>query len=89
MQVGTSDGSLEQLGITILEDDKHLQAAQNLVPVVSAEFLKDNPEVADPLNEMSATLTTEDLANLNEQVDLERQKPEDVAQEYLESKGLI
>jgi osmoprotectant transport system substrate-binding protein len=30
--VGTSDGSLEELGLVILEDDKGLQVSQNLVP---------------------------------------------------------
>ncbi|MPZ62738.1 MAG: amino acid ABC transporter substrate-binding protein [Propionibacteriales bacterium] len=88
-QAGTSDGSLEQLGLVLLEDDQGLQAAQNLVPVVNSEFLDQNPDIAEPLNEMSSTLTTEDLANLNEQVDLERQKPADVAQQYLQDEGLI
>ena len=34
-------------------------------------------------------LTTEDLAALNAKVDGERQKPEDVAKEYLTGKGLL
>ena len=40
-------------------------------------------------NELSAALTTEDLAAMNLQVDLERQKPEDVAAQFLEDKGLL
>ena len=34
-------------------------------------------------------LTTEDLADLNRKVDAERQKPEDVAADYLKSKNLL
>jgi osmoprotectant transport system substrate-binding protein len=34
-------------------------------------------------------LTTEDLIELNRQVDAERQQPEDVAKAYLTEKGLI
>jgi osmoprotectant transport system substrate-binding protein len=45
--------------------------------------------VADVLNEMSAGLTTDDLATMIGKVDLERQLPEDVAREYLDSKGLL
>jgi osmoprotectant transport system substrate-binding protein len=87
--VGTSDGSLDQLGLQILEDDKGLQVSQNLVPVVSQEVVESNPDVADTLNQLSSELTTEDLADMNAAVDLERQKPEDVARTFLEDKGLI
>ena len=47
----------------ILEDDKGIQPAQNLIPAVNSDFLKDNPDIEDVLNELSQTLTTEDLAD--------------------------
>ena len=87
--VGTSDGSLDQLGLVILEDDKGLQVSQNLVPVVSQQVIEQNPDVADTLNGLSEKLTTEDLAEMNAAVDLDRQRPEDVAQQFLEEQGLI
>lgn len=86
---GTTDGSLDQLGLILLEDDQGIQPAQNLIPAVNTEFLAENSDVADALNELSATLTTDDLASLNAQVDIERQKSADVAQTYLAEKGLI
>jgi len=73
----------------ILEDDKGIQPAQNLIPAVNADFLKDHPDLGDVLNPLSQTLTTDDLATMNAQVDLERKKPEDVAQQYLEDQGLL
>ena len=85
---GTTDGTLEGLGLVILEDDKKLQAADNLVPIVNTEEAGD-PEIAEALNALSEALTTEDLATLNGKVDGERQKPEDVAREFLVEKGLI
>lgn len=88
-QVGTSDATLEELGLVLLEDDKELQNAENLVPMVNSDFLDEHPDVADVLNEMSSGLTTDDLATMIGKVDLERQLPEDVAREYLKSKGLI
>ena len=88
-QVGTSDATLEQLGLVILEDDKDLQNAENLVPMVNSDFIDANPDVADLLDEMSAGLSTEDLATMIGKVDLERQLPEDVAREYLTEEGLI
>ena len=76
-------------GSILLEDDKGIQPAQNLTPAVNAEFLADNPDLEDVFNALSEALTTEDLAEMNVKVDLERQKPEDVAQEFLEDKGLL
>lgn len=88
-ETGTTDGTLGELGLTLLEDDKGIQPAQNLTPAVNADFLADNSDLEDVFNELSAALSTEDLAEMNVQVDLERKKPEDVAQQFLEDKGLL
>jgi osmoprotectant transport system substrate-binding protein len=88
-ETGTTDGTLGDMGLTLLEDDKAIQPAQNLTPAVNAEFLADNPDLEDLFNELSDALSTEDLAEMNVKVDLERQKPADVAQEFLEGKGLL
>ena len=85
---GTTDGTLEGLGLVLLEDDKGLQLADNLVPIVNAETAGDDA-VADALNSLADVLTTEDLAALNVQVDAERQQPEDVARAYLEENDLL
>jgi osmoprotectant transport system substrate-binding protein len=86
--VATTDGTLESFALVLLEDDKALQLADNLVPVVNSETAGDEA-IAEALNALADVLTTEDLARLNAQVDAERQQPADVAQAYLEEKGLI
>lgn len=88
-ETGTTDGTLEDLGLVLLEDDKGIQPAQNLTPAVNSDFLADNGDIEDIFNELSSTLTTDDLAAMNVQVDLERKKPEDVAQQFLQDKGLL
>lgn len=88
-QSGTTDGTLADQGLVLLEDDKGIQPAQNLIPAVNSDFLADHSDVADLLNELAAVLTTDDLVELNAQVDVERQQPEDVAKTYLEDKGLL
>ena len=45
--------------------------------------------MADPLNELMSKLTTEALTQLNAQVAVDRQKPEDVAQQWLSDNGLL
>lgn len=88
-QVGTSDGSLDDLGIVVLEDDKDWQNAENLVPVVNTKWLEANPGAEAALDKLSATLTTEDLTALNAKVDGERQEASTVAEDYLKEKGLV
>ncbi|MFD4026335.1 ABC transporter substrate-binding protein [Streptomyces sp. NPDC058576] len=82
----TTDAVLD--GLVFLEDDKKLQNADNVLPVLNTKDAGD-PEIAAALGKLTDTLTTEDLAELNRKVDAERAKPADVAKEYLESKNLI
>lgn len=86
---GTTDGTLAALGLVVLEDDKGLQNADNLIPVVNAEGPAGTDEVAELLNALSAELSTEDLAELNRRVDEDREQAADVAKSYLEEKGLL
>jgi osmoprotectant transport system substrate-binding protein len=88
-ETSTTDGTLESQGLVLLPDDKQIQPAQNLVPMVSTAFLDQHPDVADPLNELMSKLTTEDLTQLNAQVSVDRQKAEDVAQQWLSDNGLV
>jgi osmoprotectant transport system substrate-binding protein len=88
-QTGTTDGTLADQGLVLLEDDQGIQPAQNLIPAVNSAFLADHPDIEDVLNELSSTLTTEDLGQLNAQVDVERMQPAEAAKAYLEDKGLI
>ena len=84
----TTDATLDAYGLVLLEDDKKLQNADNVLPVVNARDA-GAPEVATALDGLTRTLTTADLAELNRKVDSERAKPADVAKAYLESKGLL
>jgi osmoprotectant transport system substrate-binding protein len=88
-QTSTTDGTLASQGLVVLEDDKQIQPAQNLVPAVSTEFLDANPDVADVLNPLMAALTTEKLTELNGRIAVDREQPEDVARDFLESEGLL
>lgn len=88
-QTSTTDGTLADQGLVLLEDDKSIQPAQNLIPMVSSDFLADHEDVAEPLNDLMAALTTENLTELNGRVLNDREKPEDVARDFLESEGLV
>lgn len=84
----TTDATLDDFGLVLLQDDKKLQNADNVLPVVNAKYA-GSAAVADALDKLTKVLTTADLTQLDKQVDAERMKPSDVADAYLKSKGLI
>ena len=88
-ETSTTDGTLESQGLVLLDDDKHIQPAQNLVPAVSTDFLDAHPDVADTLNQLMAALTTDKLTQLNSEVAVDRKEPADVAHEFLTQAGLV
>ncbi|GEP39050.1 glycine/betaine ABC transporter substrate-binding protein [Nocardioides psychrotolerans] len=88
-QTGTFDGSLEAQGLVLLEDDRGIQPAQNLVPAVTEEFLAEHPDVEDTLNGLMEVLDNDTLGALLLQVTVDRETVEDVAQQFLTDEGLL
>ncbi len=85
----TTDGSLDSQGLVLLEDDKKIQPAQNLVPAINSDWLADHGDVEEVLNGLMAELTTADLAELNNRVSVDREKVADVAKDYLTKQELL
>ncbi|MEW2498452.1 ABC transporter substrate-binding protein [Streptomyces nodosus] len=84
----TTDATLDEFGLVLLADDRHLQNADYVVPVVNRSRA-GGARVARALGALGPVLTTEDLTSLNRQVDGWRRLPEDVARSYLEDRGLL
>jgi osmoprotectant transport system substrate-binding protein len=85
IQVGlvfSSDADLNALGLVVLQDDKQMIAADNVVPVVRTAVATD--EVKAVLNKVDAGLNTADLVTLNAQVALLHQDADAVALAYLQ-----
>jgi osmoprotectant transport system substrate-binding protein len=73
-------------GWVLLEDDKGLQAADNLTPLVSQDIADD---VRETLDAVSALLTTQNMTELNGRVEIDGEDPADVARDFLEENGLL
>jgi osmoprotectant transport system substrate-binding protein len=85
IQVGlvfSTDSDLNQLGLVVLQDDKHMIAADNVVPVIRTSVA--TAEVKSVLDKVDAALTTSDLFTMNGQVELLHQDPDAVATAYLQ-----
>lgn len=74
-------------GWVVLEDDKSLQNADNITPVVRTEVLDDT--ITERLNAISAALTTENVTELNGRVEINGEDPDGVAADFLQSEGLL
>jgi osmoprotectant transport system substrate-binding protein len=84
----TTDATLDDFGLVLLADDKRLQNADHIVPVVNRSRA-GSEGVTSALGRLNTVLTTADLAHMNEQVDSWRRLPEDVARNYLRDRKLI
>jgi osmoprotectant transport system substrate-binding protein len=74
-------------GWVVLEDDKNLQTAENITPVVREDVLND--EITELLNAVSAELDTETMTELNGRVEIDNEDPATVAEDYLTEVGLL
>ena len=80
--VFSSDGDLNSLGLVVLQDDKHLENADNVVPIIRQTVATD--DVKAILNKISANLSTAELVTLNGQVELQHQDADAVATAFLQ-----
>lgn len=89
MVIFTTDGQLAISDVLVLEDDKKMYPSYRAGTVVRSEILLQHPELKPVLEKLNNILDDKTMADLNYQVESEGKKPEDVAREYLQEKGLL
>jgi osmoprotectant transport system substrate-binding protein len=85
----TTDPNITVKNLVLLDDDKHLQLADNVAPIVRNAILTAAPDAKTLLNSVTAKLTTADLTAMNNDVGNNHKDASAVAKAYLQSKGLI
>lgn len=89
-QVCTTQPEIASMNFVLLTDDKHLQPAQNLVPIATKELADAAPaDFAETLNAIQAKLTTEALTELGVAININQDSIEDAAQQFLKDQGLL
>jgi osmoprotectant transport system substrate-binding protein len=86
-RVFTTQGVIAEEGWVVLQEDKLLEPAQNLVPIGRKDAVTD--QISQALNALAPKVTSEELTKLNAQVDIEKKDPETVARDWLTQQGLI
>lgn len=85
----TTSPAVETSDLVLLADDRGLQPAENVVPVVRTDVLqRHGDDLRQPVNAVSDLLTTEELIRLNRQVEVERTSPHQAARSWLTRHGL-
>jgi osmoprotectant transport system substrate-binding protein len=85
----TTSAVIQAKGFVLLEDDKKLQLADNVVPVVRDELLNRAPaDFRATINSVTGKLTTAELTGLNKQVEIDRMDAKDAAAAWLKAKGI-
>jgi len=85
----TTDAKIDELGLVVLEDDKHAFPPYDAAPLIRGEVLKTYPEIADLFASVSGRLTNQKMREMNRKVDVLKQEPDAVAREFLVKEGLL
>lgn len=73
----------------VLEDDKGLASADNIVPVIREEAAQSfGDDLISDVNELSEQITTEDIIGWNESTDIDKEDPAAVAERWLQENDL-
>ena len=83
----SSDAIISVKGYTVLEDDKHLQLADNVVALVRNAVATD--DFKKVLNSIAAKLTTDELIALNKANGVDKKDAKDVARDWLKKQGIV
>jgi len=87
VELFSSDGNVVSNNFVALTDNKHLEGADYIVPVIRKSV--DSAAVTSALNALDAKLTTDEISKLNLDVTADKEQPAAVAKAWLTSNGLI
>src|SRR5215467_11191652 len=86
----TTDPAIQAQHLVVLADNRGLQPAENVVPVLwRATACRYGPGLLAALDAVSARLSTAALASLDAQVQLDGQAPQAVAERWLRAADLV
>jgi glycine betaine/choline ABC-type transport system substrate-binding protein len=84
----STDGVIESLHMTVLEDDRHFFPPYEAVPVARVATLQTHPEVRAALVALAGKVSEDEMRHLNYSVDGQHRDPAEVIREFRKSKGL-
>ena len=84
----STDGRIAANNYVLLQDDKHMLAADNIIPVMKKE-LASNSDLASAVNTIGKKITTQSLIDMNKRFDVDKEDAAVIAKDFLTQNGLI
>ena len=84
----STDGRIAAKNYVLLDDDKHMLAADNVVPVVTQE-LSGSSDLTLAVNAISKKITTDELIKMNKRFDVDKEDASVIAKDFLTQNGLL
>src|SRR5690625_4956547 len=85
----TTDSRIQLFDLATTEDDQHLFPVYDAVPIVRMETLEQFPKLREALSHLAGQIDEQAMLEMNAKVDIDHEKPEDVAKEFLMERGII
>jgi len=85
----TTDGSLSQFDLTLLQDDREFFPKYLGVVVMRTEVAECFPKTWNALTKLEGTLSDKQMTELNAQIDIKRRTAAEVAREFLIGRQII
>lgn len=84
-----TDGQIAAYNLVVLDDDQNFWPPYPAAPVFRQDFVQENPEVVEILNQLAPLLDGETMSALNWEVAGNGREADEVAREFLIENGLI
>lgn len=88
-EVFTTDGRIKALNLQLLDDDKAFFPHYNAALTMRQETADAYPSIAVVTKPVLDALTSEEMSEMNRQVDVDGREPADVARDWLVKKGFV
>src|SRR6516162_810465 len=81
----STDGLIDALGLTVLDDDKHYFPPYDAAPVLRDVVVMKHPEVREALRQLGGKISAEQMRRMNYAVDGEHRDVKEVVREFLKN----
>ena len=85
----STDGLLKKYDLKVLKDDKSFFLPYHAIPIINDRIQEECPEIITYINQLQNYLNEDVMVDLNYRVDELKQKPKDVAKDFLIKNQLI
>jgi osmoprotectant transport system permease protein len=85
----STDGRIKAYNLKTLEDNRNYFPPYEAAPVARKAIITQYPEIKESLAQLKDQISNEEMMDMNFKVDEKKMQPEEVALDFLQTKGLV